>query len=94
MNLPNQISTLRQPSIPNLDFSIHKEFATGESTRLQFRAEALNITNSVLFPGPDTNPGDGPPVKQANGTYTGYGTVNLYQQNFPRVVQLVLKFLF
>jgi hypothetical protein len=94
MNLPNQIATLRQPSIPNLDLSVHKEFATSEHTHLQFRAEALNITNSVLFPGPDTNPGDGPPVRQANGTYTGYGTVNLYQQNFPRVIQLALKFLF
>lgn len=93
-NLPNQISTLRQPTIPNLDLSVHKEFAITETSKLQFRAEALNLTNSVLFPGPDNNPGDGPAVRQANGTYTGFGTVNLYQQNFPRVVQLSLKFLF
>ncbi len=52
------------------------------------------MTNTVLFPGPDTNPGDGPPKVQKNGTYTGYGTVNLYQQNFPRIVQLSLKVLF
>ncbi len=94
MNLPNQISTLRQPSIPNLDLSVHKEFSVTETARLQFRAEALNLTNSVLFPGPDNNPGDGPAVRQSNGTYTGFGTVNLYQQNFPRVVQLSLKLLF
>jgi hypothetical protein len=93
-NLPNQISTLRQPSITNLDLSVHKEFAVTETTKLQFRAEALNISNTVLFPGPDNNPGDGPPTRQSNGTYTGFGTVNLYQQNFPRVVQLSLKFLF
>ncbi len=92
--LPNQISTLRQPSITNLDLGLHKDFALRESMRLQFRAEALNLTNTVLFPGPDNNPSDGPPKVQKNGTYTGFGTVNLYQQNFPRVIQLALKFLF
>ncbi len=93
-NLPNQISQVRQPSITNLDLGVHKDFAVTESMRLQFRAEALNLTNTVLFPGPDNNPGDGPPKVQKNGTYTGFGTVNLYQQNFPRIVQLALKFLF
>ncbi|MDQ2842041.1 MAG: TonB-dependent receptor, partial [Acidobacteriota bacterium] len=92
--LPNQISTLRQPTITNLDLGVHKDFALRESLRLQFRAEALNLTNTVLFPGPDNNPGDGPPQLQSNGTYTGYGTVNLYQQNFPRILQLALKVIF
>ncbi len=94
MNLPNQIATLRQPSIVNLDLGVHKDFQLHESIRLQFRAEALNLTNTVLFPGPDNNPGDGPPTVQSNGTYTGFGTVNLYQQNFPRVIQLALKLFF
>jgi hypothetical protein len=94
MNLPNQISTLRQPSIVNIDFGLHKDFAITESKRLQFRAEAQNLTNTVLFPGPDNNPGDGPPTTNPNGTYSGFGTVNLYQQNFPRVIQLALKLFF
>jgi len=94
MNLPNQISQVRQPSIVNLDFGLHKDFPITESKRIQFRAEALNATNTVLFPGPDNNPGDGPPKLQSNGTYTGFGTVNLYQQNFPRVIQLALKLFF
>ena len=94
MNLPNQISTLRQPSITNLDLGIHKDFAITESIRTQFRAEATNLTNTVLFPGPDNNPSHGPPKVQSNGNYTGYGTVNLYQQNFPRIVQLALKIIF
>lgn len=93
-NLPNQISQVRQPSIVNLDLALHKDFHMTESMRLQFRAEALNATNTVLFPGPDSNPGDGPPKLQSNGTYTGFGTVNLYQQNFPRIVQLALKLFF
>jgi hypothetical protein len=94
MNLPNQISTLRQPSIVNVDLGVHKDFAITEAMKVQFRAEALNLTNTVLFPGPDNNPGDGPPTLQSNGTYTGFGTVNLYQQNFPRMVQLSLKVIF
>ncbi len=94
MNLPNQISTVRNPSIVNLDFAVHKDFSLTEKYRLQFRGEAFNLTNTVLFPGPDNNPSDGPPKLQSNGTYTGFGTVNLYQQNFPRVVQLSLKLLF
>ena len=93
-NLPNQIATLRQPGIVNADVAVHKDFAFTESLKLQFRAEALNLTNTVLFPGPDNNPGDGAPKLQANGTYSGFGTVNLYQQNFPRIVQLSLKFFF
>lgn len=92
--LPNQISTVRNPSLLNLDFAVHKDFAITERYRLQLRGEALNLTNTVLFPGPDNNPGDGPPKLQSNGTYTGFGTVNLYQQNFPRVVQLSLKLLY
>ena len=94
MNLPDRISTLRQPSVPNLDFAIHKDFAVTERVRTQFRAEALNLTNSVLFPGPDNDPSHGPATVQANGNYTGFGTVDLYQQNFPRIVQLSLKILF
>ncbi len=93
-NLPDRISTLRNPAITNVDLGVHKDFALTESMRIQFRAEALNLTNTVLFPGPDTNPGDGPPTRQSNGTYSGYGTVNLYQQNFPRIIQLSLKLLF
>lgn len=92
--LPDRISELRNPSIVNLDFAVHKVFSLSEKYKLEFRGEAFNLTNTVLFPGPDTNPGDGAPKVQSNGTYTGYGTVNLYQQNFPRVVQIALKFLF
>ncbi len=94
MNLPDQIATLRQPSVPNLDLSVMKNFPITERWKAQLRADALNLTNSVLFPGPDNNPSDGPPVHQSNGTYTGFGTVNLDQQNFPRIVQVSLKFFF
>ena len=89
--LPDRIATLRNPSIPNLDLSLQKDFDIREHVHAKLRADAFNITNSVLFGGPDTNPNDGPPVQQANGSYTGYGTVGPTQQNFPRILQVSLK---
>jgi hypothetical protein len=94
LTLPNQVSALRQPQVPNLDLSLQRTFPIHESVHLQFRADAFNVTNSVLFPGPDTNPYDGAPVKQANGTWTGFGTIPPFQNNFPRVLQVSLKLVF
>jgi len=94
LTLPNRTAALRQPQVPNLDISLRRDFPIGEHFRLQFRADAFNLINSVLFPGPDTNPYDGGPVKQANGTWTGFGTIPPYQENFPRVLQFSLKLAF
>ncbi len=52
------------------------------------------MLNSVLFGGPDSNPHDGPPVKQANGSWEGFGTISPFQLNFPRVIKLSLKLFF
>jgi hypothetical protein len=93
-NLLNQVTYLRQPYIPNLDMSVQKDFAITESKKLQFRAEAFNFMNTPLFPGPDTNPYDGAPVRNTNGSWSGFGTIPFNQQNFPRVIQLSLKVLF
>jgi hypothetical protein len=93
-NLPDHISYLRQPYIPNLDLSLEKDFRITESKSLQFRAEAFNFMNTPLFPGPDTNPFDGPPVRQSNGTWSGFGTIPFDQLNFPRIIQVSLKFFF
>lgn len=93
-NLPDRLSNLRQPIMPNLDATLQKTFVFAEKYDLTFRADAFNLTNSVLFPGPDANPSDGPPTLLANGSYTGFGTVTLNQQNFPRFLQFALKLKF
>jgi hypothetical protein len=90
--LPQQISTLRQPSIANLDMSLQKSFRLAESLHLQFRAEAFNLANTPLFPAPDTNPSD--KIQISNGNPTGFGTVAPTQINFPRTLQLSLKLIF
>jgi hypothetical protein len=93
-NLLGQVSYLRQPYIPNLDLSLEKNIPVTERWRVQFRAEGFNLMNTPLFPGPDTNPYDGPPTRNPDGSWSGFGTVYFYQQNFPRRIQLSLKFFF
>ena len=90
--LPQQISTLRQPSIPSLDLSLHKVFTLTDRWKLQFRAEAFNIANTPLSPAPDTNPAD--KLGMTNGNATGFGTIAPSQINFPRTVQFALKIFF
>lgn len=93
-NQPDRISYVRQYSVPDLDISLLKDFPITESKVLEFRADAFNFTNSPLFGGPDTNPNDGAPKRLSNGDLRGFGTVRLFQDNFPRIVQLSLKFKF
>lgn len=93
-NQPDRILYVQQPTVPDLDLTLEKNIPITESKHLQFRVDAFNFTNSPLFGGPDTNYNDGPPVRQANGTWKGYGTINFFQYNFPRIVQLSLKFMF
>ncbi len=93
-NLADRISTVRTPTEPNFDASMQKNFGLYGRSTLVFRVDAFNLTNSVLFPGPDANPADGAPKESATGGYTGYGTVSLTQQNLPRVLQFALKLKF
>ncbi len=91
---PGRVSTLRQPQVPNLDVTVERDFPITERWKLQFRGESDNITNSVLFPGPDLNPFDGPPVRQANGSWLGFGTIRPFQNNFPRIIKISMKLFF
>jgi hypothetical protein len=66
----------------NLDASLFKNFAIKERFHVQFRAEAFNLSNTVVFSAPGTSVGG------ANfGVITG-------QSNSPRNLQLALKLLF
>lgn len=100
-NLPDRVGYIREPSTPNLDLSLTKDFRFTESKRLQFRVDSTNTTNSVVFGAPDLNPRDcisGQPGCKtsflAHGWPQGFGTVAPSQQNFPRILQLSLKLLF
>ncbi|MFN7934876.1 MAG: TonB-dependent receptor [Bryobacteraceae bacterium] len=72
----------RGPKTYNLDFSLIKNFALYESMRLQFRAEAFNLTNTPVFGLPNTTVGN-----------PGFGIIG-GQANQPRNMQLALKLIF
>jgi hypothetical protein len=42
-------NTLRGPGLKDLDVSVSRNFAILERIKLQFRAEAFNLTNTVAF---------------------------------------------
>ena len=74
---------LHAPGRANLDFSLHREFAVRDKTRLQFRAEAFNITNTPPFNAPNSTYS---PTSTNFGVITGAG--------LPRNIQVALKLLF
>jgi hypothetical protein len=47
--------SLRGPGLVNLDFSLFRDFRITEGFKAQFRAEALNFTNTPHFSNPSAN---------------------------------------
>lgn len=80
---PDQV---RGPGLFALDASFHKQFATGENTKFEFRLEALNALNHVAF----SNPGNTNFLQTAPGQF---GVIT-GDRTGARVVQLVGKFMF
>jgi hypothetical protein len=54
-------NTLRGPGLEDLDVSVARNFAILERIKLQFRAEAFNLTNTVAFGLPNANVSGGSP---------------------------------
>ncbi len=73
---------LREDRFRSLDFSIFKQFQVTEGTRLQFRAEFFNLTNTASFLAPNPN------IDVAAG-----GRVTS-TSNTPRQIQFALKYAF
>jgi hypothetical protein len=80
---PLRLDNVRRQEINNVDLSIIKNTAIGRTT-LQFRAEALNAFNHPYFPLPNVTP-----------TAPTFGLISgSTQDNYPRRVQVMVKFLF
>src|SRR6185369_17198916 len=73
---------LREDKFKNLDLSLFKQFQFSERARMQFRAEAFNLTNSPSFSAPGSN------IDTASG---GVVTSTI---SAPRNVQFGLKVIF
>jgi hypothetical protein len=78
---PRLDSRNRGPRSINLDFSLIKNIPLHEKVRLQFRAEAFNLTNTPVFGLPNTTVGN-----------AGFGVIGS-QANQPRNLQVALKLL-
>lgn len=73
---------VRGPGIANWDLSLFKTASITETYKLQFRAEAMNAFNTPLFRSPNTAYGN-----------AAFGRITS-QANFPRLIQLGLRFYF
>lgn len=73
---------VRGPGMANWDLSLFKTAALTETHKLQFRAEALNAFNTPLFRSPNTAFGN-----------ASFGRITS-QANFPRLIQLGLRWYF
>ena len=87
------VATARAPGFWEWDQAITRQFHAGEATRIEFRAEGFNLTNSVRF---------GPPNSILSGTYgqitsaqstTGAGT-GITGGTGGRIIQFAVKVLF
>jgi len=94
-------TAVRSPYAQQTALGMEKHFKVTETTKLQFKAEAFNATNTPQFalnggspitPRQPTNNGITNP--NAPGYWTGYGTIGSTQQNFARQFQFALKYIF
>jgi hypothetical protein len=81
---PLRLGNVRTDTINNIDLSVIKKTQILEGKNLEFRAEFINAFNHALLPAPNTN------VTQAS-----FGQIIASNQaNYPRRIQLTLKFTF
>jgi hypothetical protein len=74
-------NTVRAPSFFQLDLGLHKDFRVTEEARVEFRAEAFNVTNKTNFNAPN-----------GNRSSNAYGTITSTQPW--REIQLALRLVF
>ncbi len=81
---PLRFNFMRADVTHNYDFSLVKKTVITEGKEFQFKAEFLNAFNMTQFGAPDTNPASG-----------NFGKIRASTQvNYPRRIQLTLKFVF
>ncbi len=83
-NVSRTLPDVHTDSVYNMDLSLFKNFAISERYKLQFRAEAFNISNTPTF---------GEPGRAINAATFGVVTATAFSPK-PREVQLALRLLF
>lgn len=77
----------RGPHFNNLDFSLFKSFTLPWETRLEFRAEAFNLTNTPQFGQPGNTGGF---LNTDSNNSNGFSQITSLRNN-PRLMQFALK---
>ena len=77
----------RGPHFNNLDFSLFKSFSMPWETRLEFRAEAFNLTNTPQFGQPGNTGGF---LNTDSNNSNGFSQITSLRNN-PRLMQFALK---
>jgi len=92
--------TLRTPKQWSFDMALSRSFQIKEAQRMEFRAEAYNVTNSFR-PGCSIDPSTGVALVScvnAGGTISGDRTSQFFGQlrnaREPRIMQFALKYVF
>lgn len=83
-NASRHLSNINSPYSWNLDATVEKDTHISERYVATFRAEAFNVTNSVIFSGPTTS--------YSSATFGGYSSLS--QSNVQRKIQLSARFTF
>jgi hypothetical protein len=83
-NLSRTLPDLHSDGLFSLDFSLFKRFAVTERHKIEFRAEAFNLTNSPTFDTPD---------RSVTSQTFGVVTATAFSPK-PREVQLALRLVF
>jgi hypothetical protein len=79
-------ASVRGPGFWQFDLAVSRTFQLREAQKVEFRAEAFNVTNSVRLNDPDTN---------LNSNTFGQIVPTAVSPAFdPRIMQFALKYLF
>ncbi len=84
------LQNITGPPTRVLDFSIFKNFRVTERVGLQFRAEALNLSNSTVFSQPDVSLGD----SKLYGGNGNFGVITSSVAGTERHLQFSLRLMF
>ena len=84
------LQSMTGPPTKTMDFSIFKNFKLTEKFNLQFRAEAINLTNFTILNFPDVSLGD----SKALGGNGNFGVITSSQQGTERHIQFSMRLWF
>ena len=79
----DRFPNIRDPQKPQLNIALQKTFQISERFSFKLRGESFNVTNTPIFPGPNTD-----------YRSSQFGIIPIQQNNFPRVIQVAGKFYF